>query len=212
MGSLIGSLRGTLLHRGASELLVEVGGVGYRCQVAPATAVTAGEVGAEVFLHVHHHVREDAQTLYGFTTFEERATFEALLAAHGVGPALALAILSVHAPGALRQILADDDVAALCLVPGVGRKTAARLLIELKSRLDVPELDGVIASVAAGGDGAAEGAADGRSARAEVREALAGLGYGPDEVRDALAGVAADAPDDASVLLRLALRGLAVRG
>jgi Holliday junction DNA helicase RuvA len=214
MGSLIGSLRGTLLHRGASELLVEVGGVGYRCQVAPATAVTAGEVGAEVFLHVHHHVREDAQTLYGFTTFEERATFEALLAAHGVGPALALAILSVHAPGALRQILADDDVAALCLVPGVGRKTAARLLIELKSRLDVPELDGVIATAATNGDGngAGDGATDGRSARAEVREALAGLGYGPDEVREALAGVPADAPDDASVLLRLALRGLAVRG
>ena len=207
MGSMIGSLRGTLLHRGASELLVEVGGVGYRCQVAPSTAVTAGDLGGEVFLHVHHHVREDAQTLYGFGTFEERATFEALLAAHGVGPALALAILSVHEPGALRQILADDDVAALCLVPGVGRKTAARLLIELKSRLDVPELDGVVAAAAS----VAEGGGEGRSARAEVREALAGLGYGPDEVRDALAAVPADAPDDASVLLRLALRGLAVR-
>jgi Holliday junction DNA helicase RuvA len=210
MGSMIGSLRGTLLHRGAAELLVEVGGVGYRCQVAPATAVTAGEVGAEVFLHVHHHVREDAQTLYGFATFEERVTFEALLAAHGVGPALALAILSVHAPGALREILADDDVAALCLVPGVGRKTAARLLIELKSRLDVPELDGVAAIGPANGVGGGE--PDGRSARAEVREALTGLGYGPDEVRDALAGVPADAPDDAAALLRLALRGLAVRG
>lgn len=208
MGSMIGSLRGTLLHRGASELLVEVGGVGYRCQVAPATAVTAGDVGGEVFLHVHHHVREDASMLYGFGSFEERVTFEALLGAHGVGPALALGILSVHEPGALRQILADDDVAALCLVPGVGKKTAARLLIELKSRLDVPELDGVVVATLAA-DGAMP---DGRSARAEVREALAGLGYGPDEVRDALAGVPDDAPDDASVLLRLALRGLAVRG
>jgi Holliday junction DNA helicase RuvA len=209
-GSLIGSLRGTLLHRGAAELLVEVGGVGYRCQVAPATAVTAGELGGEVFLHVHHHVREDAQTLYGFATFEERATIEALLGAHGVGPALALAILSVHEPGALRQILADDDVAALCLVPGVGKKTAARLLIELKSRLDVPELDGLVAAAVVAADGGAAG--DGRSARAEVREALAGLGYGPDEVRDALAAVPTDSPDDAAVLLRLALRGLAVRG
>lgn len=207
---MIGSLRGTLLHRGATELLVEVSGVGYRCQVSPSTAVTVGEVGAEVFLHVHHHVREDAQTLYGFATFEERVTFEALLAAHGVGPALALAILSVHAPGALRQILADDDVAALCLVPGVGRKTAARLLIELKSRLDVPELDGVAPGPAAAGGEADAG--DGRSARAEVREALAGLGYGPEEVRDALASLPADAPDDVAVLLRLALRGLAVRG
>jgi Holliday junction DNA helicase RuvA len=202
---VIGSLRGTLLHRGTGELLVELGGVGYRCTVSPATAVTAGEVGGETFLHVHHHVREDAQTLYAFATLEERITFEALLGAHGVGPALALAILSVHAPTALRQILADDDVAALCLVPGVGRKTAARLLIELKSRLAVPELDGLPApGVAAGA-----GADGGPSARAEVREALAGLGYDHDEVRDAFALLPDDAPDDAAVLLRLALRSLA---
>jgi Holliday junction DNA helicase RuvA len=202
---VIGSLRGTLLHRGTTELLVEVGGVGYRCTVAPATAVTAGDVGGEVFLHVHHHVREDAQTLYAFRTLEERVTFEALLAAHGVGPALALAILSVHAPGALRQILADDDVAALCLVPGVGRKTAARLLIELKSRLDVPELDGLHGPVVAAG----EAGTLGPSARTEVREALAGLGYNHDEVREAVSALPDDAPDDAAVLLRLALRALA---
>jgi len=203
---MIGSLRGTLLHRGADELLVEVAGVGYRCTVAPSTAVTAGDVGAQVFLHVHHHVREDAQTLYAFCSIEERVTFEALLAAHGVGPALALAILSVHAPGALRQILADDDVAALCLVPGVGRKTAARLLIELKSRLEVPELDGLdVPVVLAGAAGTV-----GPSARAEVREALTGLGYGPDEVREAVGGLPHDAPDDPAVLLRLALRSLAV--
>lgn len=204
---MIGSLRGTLLHRGASELLVEVGGLGYRCQVAPATAVTVGEVGAEVFVHVHHHVREDAQTLYGFATLEERLAFEALLGAHGVGPALALAILSVHAPAALRQVLADDDVAALCLVPGVGRKTAARLLIELKSRLDVPELEGLAITVDP--DAVASGAVGPAGARAEVREALAGLGYGPDEVREALATLPSDAPDDTAVLLRHALRALA---
>lgn len=197
---MIGSLRGTLLHRGATELLVEVGGVGYRCQVAPATAVTVGDVGGEVFVHVHHHVREDAQTLYGFATLEERLGFEALLGAHGVGPALALAILSVHAPAALRQVLADDDVAALCLVPGVGRKTAARLLIELKSRLDVPELDGIVTTTPT---------ATPAGARAEVREALAGLGYGPDEVREALATLPTDGPDDTAVLLRHALRALA---
>lgn len=204
---MIGSLRGTLLHRGASELLIEVGGVGYRCLVAPATALTVGEVGAEVFVHVHHHVREDAHTLYGFATLEERLCFEALLGAHGVGPALALAILSVHAPAALRQVLADDDVAALCLVPGVGRKTAARLLIELKSRLEVPELDGLGVTVAA--DAVASGAAGPGGARAEVREALVGLGYGPEEIREALAALPPDAPDDTAVLLRHALRGLA---
>ena len=202
---MIGSLRGRLLQRTAGEVLVEVAGVGYRCTVSPSTVVALGDVGDEVFVHVHHHVREDAQTLYGFATLEERVAFEALLGAHGVGPALALAILSVHSPQALRLALADDDVAALCLVPGVGRKTAARLLVELKSRLDVPDLDPVATAVAANGNGHARA-----TPVVEVREALAGLGYGPDEVRETVAALPADAPDDAAALLRLALRALAV--
>src|SRR5690606_31855617 len=116
---------------------VEVGGVGYRVQVTPATAVALGNVGDTVLLHTHLHVRDDALTLYGFETPDARAAFEALLGAHGVGPSLALAILSVHRPDALRAVVADGDVAALCLVPGVGKKTAAKLLLELASRLDV---------------------------------------------------------------------------
>ena len=143
---MIGSLRGTLLERNQlNEVLVEVVGVGYRVTVSPATVVELGEPDDEVFLYIHHHRREDAETLYGFPTRDERVCFEALLGAHGVGPALALAILSVHAPGALRQVLAEDDLSALCLVPGVGKKTAARLLVELKSRLDIPELDLTVA-------------------------------------------------------------------
>ena len=129
-----------------SEVLVEVSGVGYRVTIAPTTAVALGELGDEVFVWVHHHIREDAETLYGFAGRDERVTFEALLGAHGVGPALALAILSVHGPGALARILVEDDVSALCLVPGVGPKTAARLLVELKSRLDIPALGPVPAS------------------------------------------------------------------
>ncbi|MFN8037813.1 MAG: Holliday junction branch migration protein RuvA [Acidimicrobiales bacterium] len=199
---MIGSLRGTLLDRtGDGEVLVEVQGVGYRVTVSPSTVVQLGEVGADVFLHVHHHIREDAQTLYGFRSRDERVCFEALLSAHGVGPALALAILSVHDPAGLARVLADDDIAALCLVPGVGKKTAARLLIELKSRLEVPELAATpVVSV---------GGAGGASARADVRDALANLGYGPDEV----ATVLRDLPDDgdASDLLKAALQRLAVR-
>jgi holliday junction DNA helicase RuvA len=199
---VIGSLRGRLLHRGAGEVLVEVAGVGYVVVVSPTTVVALGEVGDEVFVWVHHHVREDAETLYGFGTRDEKVTFEALLGAHGVGPSLALAILSVHAPAALVRILADDDVAALCLVPGVGKKTAARLLVELKSRLDVPERGdvpgvGAVAVVTAGE----------RTATTDVREALAGLGYGPDEIRAATAELADDG--DASAMLRLALQRLA---
>jgi Holliday junction DNA helicase RuvA len=201
---VIGSLRGTLIDRGAGEVLVEVGGVGYAVVVAPTTAVALGAIGDEVFVWTHHHVREDVDTLYGFATRDEKATFVALIGAHGVGPAMALAILSVHGPGSLARVLVDDDVAALCLVPGVGKKTAARLLIELKSRLDVPIGEAIPAGVAAGNG---HGRTSLPSPHADVREALAGLGYGPDEVRVATS----DLPDDgdAATLLRLALARLA---
>ena len=199
---MIGSLRGRLLERRAAEVLVEVGGIGYRVTVTPSTAVAVGDVGDEVFLHVHHHVREDAHTLFGFERSDERACFEALIGAHGVGPALALAILSVHPPDGLRRLLADDDIDALCLVPGVGKKTAARLLVELKSRLALPQVE---TAALAGSTGAGGGA---RSARGEVREALAQLGYAPDEVRAALVDLGDDG--DASLLLKQALRRLAV--
>ena len=201
---MIGSLRGTLADRsGTGEVLIEVGGVGYRVTVTPTTVVELGEPGTDVFVHIHHHIREDAQTLYGFLTRDERDGFEALLGAHGVGPALALAILSVHGPDALALVIAEDDVDALCLVPGVGKKTAARLLIELKSRLRVPTLDA--------GSSAPTGPIGSRgrlSARSDVRDALANLGYGPDEV----AAVVRELPDDedVSVLLKQALQRLAV--
>ncbi len=164
--------------------------------------MSLGDVGDEVFCWVHHHQREDAQTLYGFATKDERTCFEALIGAHGVGPALALAILSIHAPTALARILAEDDLAALCLVPGVGKKTAARLLLDLKSRLSIPDLG---QGPAPAGERAPAGTAG--SARADVREALAGLGYTDAEVRE----VMADLPDDgdAGALLRDALQRLA---
>lgn len=197
---MIGSLRGRLIDRSADEVLVEIMGLGYRVTVTPATVVAIGDLGDEVFLYVHHHAREDAQTLYGFPTREERVCFEALIGAHGVGPALALAILSVHSPDSLRRTLADDDLAALCLVPGVGRKTAARLLIELKTRLDVPDLDLSAISVSSRAE---------PSLRADVREALTGLGYGPDEIRDALADVPEEG--DPAIVLKHALRRAYVR-
>jgi Holliday junction DNA helicase RuvA len=198
---VIGSLRGTLLDRSGDRLLVEVGGLGYQLTVSPTTAVSVGDVGEEVFVWVHHHIREDHQALYGFATAEAKHCFTALLGAHGVGPALALAILSVHGPADLARVLADDDVAALCLVPGVGKKTAARLLVELKSRLDIPLEDPVATREPAAARG-------GTSARADVREALGGLGYATEEIREVLG----DLPDldDPGALLKHALRRLAV--
>ena len=198
---MIGSLRGSLLDRGASEVTVDVGGVGYRIVVSPTTAVSLGDPGDEVFCWIHHHQREDAQILYGFLTRDERLCFEALIGAHGVGPALALAILSVHSPIALARILAEDDLGALCLVPGVGKKTAARLLIELKSRLSIPDLGDVQVSAGSTEHG---GAIDPRT---DVRAALLGLGYTDGEVREVLVDLTGGG--DAGVMLRDALQRLA---
>lgn len=197
---MIGSLRGVVLERLAKgELLVEVGGVGYRVVVPAGTLSATGPAGSPVFLHVHTHVREDAIVLYGFATISERMCFEALIAAHGVGPAVALAILSTHSPMALRKAVLSDDVDALVMVPGIGRKTALRLLIDLKARLDVPELDdGPWVALAPSGP---------PTARAEVQAALAGLGYAADEIREVMRDLeeAATAED----MLRSALRAIA---
>lgn len=198
---MIGSLRGVLLDRSLKgEVLVEVGGVGYRVSVPASAHGVLGEAGSPVFLHVHTHVRDDAIVLYGFPAADERVCFDALLGTHGVGPAVALAILSVHSPAALRRAIATDDVDALTLVPGIGKKTAARLLLELKSRLDLPDDAVDLVLVGSGARGAP-------SPRNDVRNALAALGYGVDEVREAVRGL----PDDGSVeeLLRVALRELA---
>ena len=209
---MIGLLRGTVVLRtGECEVIVEVAGVGYRVSVTPATAVGLGAGGAasgtEATLYVHTHVREDAIVLYGFVHDDERRCFEVLLGSHGVGPALALAIMAVLSPAALSTAVLEDDIETLCTVPGVGRKTAARLLIELKSRLDLPDLtlDSVGAPVY-GGDGSGRTS---RTSRAEARAALSELGYAPDEIRGALDGLR----DDVGVeeMLRLALRELASR-
>ena len=195
---MIGSLRGAVLERGAdTEVLIEVNGVGYLVTVTPRTLAEL-EPGANVFLHVHHHIREDAQTLFGFLRREERVTFQVLIATHGVGPALAMAILGTHTPAALTDIVVAADNASLCMVPGVGKKTAERLLIELKNRLNLAILDPVGVGGSVGG-----------TVVGDVREALYGLGYAPEEVRDALRELSS--AGDASTLLREALQLLGAR-
>jgi holliday junction DNA helicase RuvA len=195
---VIGSLRGMVLERSlAGEVLVEVAGVGYRVLV-PISAVPALEPGTNTFLFTHQHVRDDALTLFGFATRDERDTFEALITASGVGPKLALAILSVHSPSNLRRCLAEDDLDSLVAVPGVGKRTAQRLLVDLKARLVVPDVDLT-----------ATGGASSPNARAEVRDALAGLGYSSEEVREVFAQMNEDGTVEE--LLRDALRTLAGR-
>jgi holliday junction DNA helicase RuvA len=216
---VIGLLRGAVVVRsGEGEVIVDVGGVGYRVAVTPATAaaLVVGGTAAEATLYVHTHVREDAIVLYGFVHDDERRCFEVLLGSHGVGPALALAIMASLSPAALSTAVLEEDLDTLCTVPGVGRKTAARLLIELKSRLDLPDLS--LSGAGVGGAGVGAGGSGGpgdpglrpsRTSRAEARAALSELGYAPDEIRGALDGLR----DDVGVeeMLRLALRELASR-
>ena len=150
------------------------------------------------FLYVHHHIREDDQTLYGFLTRDERATFKMLIATHGVGPAMAMAILATHPPGALVDVVANGDVGALKAIPGVGPKTAQRLLVELRDRLVRP-----------GRSTRTSGRHRAASTVGDVREALAGLGYGADEIREAVRELPGDA--DAATMLRDALKALGAR-
>jgi Holliday junction DNA helicase RuvA len=195
---VIGSLRGAVVERTLSgEVLIEVGGVGYRVHV-PIGAVPALEPGANAYLFTHQHVREDALILFGFPTRDERDTFEALITASGVGPKLALAILSVHSPANLRRCLAEDDLDSLVAVPGVGKRTAQRLLVDLKARLDVPEIDLTVAN-----------GASTSNVRAEVRDALVGLGYSGEEVREVFGQLGEEGTVEE--LLRDALRLLAGR-
>lgn len=192
---MIGSLRGVVLERFApSTVLVEVGGVGYLCSV---TATTFAELEPTVtaFLHIHHHIREDAQTLYGFTTRTERDTFNILIATHGIGPAMAMAILGTYSPTALVGVIASNDTAALTVVPGVGKKTAERLMVELKSRLSVDDLPST-----SSGDSV-------QSAAADVREALTALGYGADEIRDTMRQISSVEGTESMLRDALALLG-----
>jgi Holliday junction DNA helicase RuvA len=195
------------------ELLVEVAGVGYRVLVPAGGAARAGQLGGSTFLHVHTHVREDALVLYGFPTREERDCFELLLGAHGVGPAVAVALLSVLSPSALRRAVLSQDEDALTLVPGIGKKTAARLVMELAPRFELaPEISPAEVQSRDLGPSATEGpheasAADRAAQREELRAALSSLGYGNEEVRQVLARL----PVEGSIeeMLRYALRELA---
>ncbi|MDQ6782542.1 MAG: Holliday junction branch migration protein RuvA [Actinomycetota bacterium] len=205
---MIGSLRGVLTARRpkgdhGGELLIEAGPVGYRVVTPASTAAAIGTVGSTVHVHVHTHVREDALILYGFASVDERNCFEVLIGAHGVGPAVALALLSVHSPLALRHAVAIDDLDALMLVPGIGKKTAARLVIELKTRLEVDD-DSMLAPRASDNGHPSD---EGSARRREVRAALEALGYGPEEIRVA----AQRLPPEGTVedLIRAALRELA---
>ncbi len=164
---MIAGLRGVLLEKSPSRLIVDVGGVGYDVQVPLSTFYVIGEAGTEVTLRVHTHVREDALALYGFATPLEQQLFEKLIGISGIGPKLALAVLSGIEPADLIRAIRLQDVARLTAIPGVGKKTAERIGLELKDRLPV----------ALPGSAAAAPVAAADQFRDDLLSALVNLGY-----------------------------------
>jgi holliday junction DNA helicase RuvA len=180
---VIARLRGTLAARTSSGLLIDVGGVGY---LVAATPRVGGRVGEEVTVEIHTHVREDALLLYGFASSDERELFELLLGVSGIGPKVALAIVSGSPPAELRRAIARDDLARFEAIPGIGRKTAQRVVMELKDKLGEP----AGAGVPVGGELLA-------------RDALVELGWSLVDAERALAGVNESLPVEEQVRFAL---------
>jgi holliday junction DNA helicase RuvA len=176
---MISRLRGTAVARSGDRIVLDVGGVGYSLAVTP-TAARLAESGGEVSLDTYLHVREDTLQLYGFGEPAERELFEHLLAVSGVGPKVALAIVSGSSPGDLRRAIALDDTARFEAIPGIGKKTAQRVVLELKEKLG---------SVAA----------EPEPGRLGAREALVELGYSVVQAEQALARVDPDLPVEEQV-------------
>lgn len=198
---MIASLSGVVEHAGLDRLVVAVGGVGVLVHTTPATAGSC-RTGTEAHLATTLVVREDSMTLFGFSTPDERDMFETVQSVSGVGPRIALAMISVMGPEELRRALADGDAKTLTTVPGIGPKSAQRLVLELKDKVAaVPS-----AAVAAGPSAPASR----RGWEEQVNDALTGLGYSARQASETVAAVGAAHPDeqDVSTLLRLALRGL----
>lgn len=193
---MIAELSGTVRAVAPDGVIVSVGGVGFSVQCTPTTLAPL-RVGAEACLTTALVVREDSLTLYGFANADERSVFEILQTATGVGPRLAQAVLGVLSPEGVRRAIADEDLGALTAVPGIGRKVAQRLVLELSGRIG-PPLDGSPAPESVPG-GPPSGP------QQEVREALVSLGYSPREAESAVAGVTPDLTEDAAGLLRAAL-------
>jgi Holliday junction DNA helicase RuvA len=214
---MIASVRGTLLERGEGFAVVEAGGLGYLLQVSAATLASLPAVGDEVRLHTRHVVREDAQLLFGFAERDELRLFDLLIAVNGVGPRIAIAVLSGLEPARFARAVRDENLAAITAIPGVGRKTAERLVVELRDKLAFLPMAGP--GPAGPEEQAARGGAPrGRGARMFERSerfedavaALVTLGYTASQAQGAVRRVAEEAGDAAAEdLLKRALAVLA---
>lgn len=186
---MIGQLRGKVAAIEGDRIVLDVSGVGYEIHVTPKTAAAVGQVGEEATVATHLHVRDDALVLYGFSTSADRELFKILLSAQGVGPRVALGILGVFSADALRRVVASEDVDALTQVPGIGKRTAQRIVLDLKPRIADMEADVV------------------SGAGSQVRQALEQLGYSAAEIREAMTEVDSEAAVTEQIRSALRLLG-----
>lgn len=191
---MIGFLDGVFAGHAIDGCLIDVGGVGYRLSCSGTTLAALPTPGERVRLFTHVHVREDALALFGFATDAERHMFELLIAVNGVGPKVALQVCSAFKPEALRKALVTDDVAGLSSVPGIGKRTAQRIVLDLKEKMALPDLEVV---------------GEGPDTVAKARSVLENLGYSAGEVRVALGEVTPSEEERVEDVVRSALKVLA---
>jgi Holliday junction DNA helicase RuvA len=184
---VIASLTGVITAKSPGSVVIDVGGVGYEVAMPGSSIVELGPMGERVTVLTHLNVREDEMSLFGFRTAADKQLFRLVITVSGVGPKVALGLLSAMTPAALADAVAREDVTAICEAPGIGKKLAQRLVMELKDKLDLPEF--------AGGGMAGGAARSSGPAAVQTRDALLGMGFTSAEAAAAIAG----APDGASV-------------
>lgn len=204
---MIGRIRGILIEKQPTDIQVEVAGIAYEVQVPMSTLFKLPEVGNAVTLHTHFVVREDAQQLFGFIELKDKTLFRTLIKVNGVGPKMALGILSSVDSDALVGLVQSNDIAALVAMPGIGKKTAERLVIELRDKIKDWETAGGSAAVT----GAKASSSNAASAAREAETALVSLGYKLPQAARAIAAVQKDRPEIVSSeeLIRFALKSMA---
>ena len=203
---MIGQIRGILIEKNPPEILVDVGGITYEIQVPMSTLYQLPDVGQEVVLHTHFVVRDDAQLLYGFCHTKDKTLFRSLIRVNGVGPRMALVILSGMEPDEFVRVVRNNDVTAMVNMPGIGKKTAERLIVEMRDRLSEWQ--------ASEGAGSAPETQDSASTikvfSKDAEAALIGLGYKPQQAARAIAQVLKDNLEitDSEELIRLSLKSM----
>lgn len=199
---MIGRIKGQLVHTDPpAHVIVDVGGVGYEVELPTSVFFELPETGGELTLVIHHLVREDASILYGFRSFAQRDLFRTLLKVNGIGAKSALAILSTMSSAEFSQVIQEQNVTAICKVPGIGKKTAQRLIIEMKDKVDVD-------AITAGDSFSGVPQASQFGKNTEAESALQALGFKPQEAAQMVKQVATDdMPVEAIIRACLQLRG-----